>query len=235
MLKDSAKNTAVLIAAMNEEKGVGLTIQEVSNHLTTKHILVIDGHSNDQTLDVAKAFGAQTLSQTGKGKGDAIAQAIPWMDKNIEFVVLTDADYTYPAEYLPKMIEILETYPEVGMVCGNRLFGKRDKEALHSKFYFGNRMIAFAHGFLNDIQLEDPLTGLRVIRAQIFRDWKVKSKGFDIEVELNSEVQKQGYEAVEIPISYRPRIGDKKLKIKDGLTIFKRILLEAMNFTIYVD
>jgi hypothetical protein len=30
------------------------------------------------------------------------------------------------------------------------------------------------------------LDRLRVIRAQILRDWKIKSKGFDIEVELNA-------------------------------------------------
>jgi glycosyltransferase involved in cell wall biosynthesis len=229
LLKDSAKNTAVLIAAMNEEEGVGLTINEVLDFLSTKHILVVDGHSNDQTIEVAKACGAGTISQVGKGKGDAIAQAVKLMAKNIEFVVLTDADYTYPAEYLPRMIEILEAYPEVGMVCGNRLFGDRDKEALYSRFYFGNKLLALAHGFFNDVELEDPLTGLRVIRAQILRDWKIKSRGFDIEVELNSAVQKQGYETVEIPINYRPRVGKKKLRVEHGLTILKRILSEAIN------
>lgn len=56
-----------------------------------------------------------------------------------------------------------------------------------------------------------------------------------MEVELNSEVQKQGYEAVEIPINYRTRVGEKKLKIKDGVIILKRILLEAIDFRVYVD
>jgi dolichol-phosphate mannosyltransferase len=228
MLKDSANNTAVLIAAMNEEKGVGLTICEISNYLSTNNILVIDGHSKDRTIDVAKSCGAEIMCQEGKGKGDAIAQAIPWMDKNIKYVVLTDADYTYPAEFVPQMIEVLEAYPDVGMVCGNRLFGSRDKAALHSRFYLGNRMLAVAHGFLNDIQLDDPLTGLRVVRAQVFRDWKVKSNGFDIEVELNSQVKKQGYETVEVPIKYRVRVGEKKLKLKHGAVILRRILLEAI-------
>jgi dolichol-phosphate hexosyltransferase len=214
---------------MNEEKGVGLTISEISNYFSTNHILVIDGHSDDRTIDVAKNCGAEVIYQEGKGKGDAIAQAIPLMDKSTEYVVLTDADYTYPAQFLPQMIEILEENPQVGMVCGNRLFGDRDKAALHSKFYLGNRMLALAHDFLNNVQLDDPLTGLRVIRAQVFREWQVKSKGFDIEVELNSQVKKQGYETIEIPIKYRPRIGEKKLKIKHGAIILKRILLEAIN------
>jgi dolichol-phosphate mannosyltransferase len=229
MLKDSANKTAVLIAAMNEEKGVGLTIHEISNYFSTNNILVIDGHSSDKTIDIAKKCGAEIICQEGKGKGDAIAQAILRMDKNMEYVVLIDADYTYPAEFLPQMIELLEVYPQVGMVCGNRLFGRRDKVALYSRFYLGNRMLAWAHGFLNNVELDDPLTGLRVIRAQVFRDWKVKSNGFDIEVELNSQVKKQGYETVEVPIKYRPRVGEKKLKLKHGAIILKRILLEAIN------
>jgi hypothetical protein len=54
-----------------------------------------------------------------------------------------------------------------------------------------------------------------------------KSKGFDIEVELNSEVERRGFGIVEVPISYRKRRGEKKLKVSDGATIFKRILLET--------
>ena len=74
--------------------------------------------------------------------------------------------------------------------------------------------------------MKDPLTGLRVIRADVFRGWKIRSKGFDIEVELNAQVTKQGYRTVEVPIRYRERIGEKKLKMRDGATILKRIILE---------
>jgi hypothetical protein len=42
------------------------------------------------------------------------------------------------------------------------------------------------------------------------------------------DVERQGYGIVEIPISYRPRLGEKKLKPKHGVTILKRILAETM-------
>jgi hypothetical protein len=58
---------------------------------------------------------------------------------------------------------------------------------------------------------------------------EIKSKSFDIEVELNSQVAKQGFEITEIPIGYRERLGEKKLKVKDGATILKRILLESVS------
>ena len=72
--------------------------------------------------------------------------------------------------------------------------------------------------------MKDPLTGLRVLRSEIISGWRPKSKSFDIEVELNSLIEKRGFRIVEIPIHYRQRIGEKKLKLKHGLIILKRIL-----------
>jgi hypothetical protein len=113
------------------------------------------------------------------------------------------------------------------MVCGNRLNGQIDPKALHKIFHIGNRLIAFTYNFLNGIPLEDPLTGLRVIRADILRNWQIKSKGFDIEVELNHHVERRGYGIVEVPIQYRERLGEKKLGLKNGVEIFIRIMLET--------
>ena len=126
------------------------------------------------------------------------------------------------------MIRILEETPDVGMVCGNRFNGHVDLKALHSVFYFGNRLLAFTHNLLNGVSLADPLTGLRVVRAEILRDWKVKSKGFDVEVELNHQVERVGFGIVEVPIKYRERLGEKKLGVKHGAEILSRMMLEAM-------
>jgi glycosyltransferase involved in cell wall biosynthesis len=221
--------TEVVIAALNEEEGVGVTISEVSESIHPHRILLIDGHSHDRTVQVAKDFGAEILIQDGKGKGDAMAKAAKNMSPEAMYLVMTDADYTYPAEYLPEMIEILENNPGVGMVCGNRFNGLSKGKAFQGRFYYGNKLLAFAHNFFNGVNLQDPLTGLRVIRAEIFRNWKIKSKGFDIEVELNHQVVKQGFRTIEVPIGYRERLGEKKLKMKDGATILKRILAESLQ------
>jgi glycosyltransferase involved in cell wall biosynthesis len=186
---------------------------------------VVDGKSRDRTVEIAKNCGANILFQDGTGKGDAIAKALQYTDPNVDYIVFTDADHTYPAEYLPKMIEILEQNPEVGMVCGNRLSQHVDSTALRGSFYFGNKLLAFAHNLLNGVDMRDPLTGLRVIRAEILRNKPLKSKGFDVEVELNHRVESQGFKIIEVPIKYRKRLGEKKLKLKHGTTILKRILL----------
>ena len=219
----------IFIAALNEEEGVGATISELSENINAKRILLIDGHSYDRTVDVAKDAGAEIFFQDGKGKGDALAKAVQCMDAEVKYVVITDADFTYPAENVPEMIEILEKSPQVGMVCGNRFSEQTRGSAFQGRFTFGNRLLAFAHSFFNGVYLQDPLTGLRVIRADILRKWVIKSKGFDIEVELNHQVAKQGFDTIEVPIGYRDRLGEKKLKMKHGATILKRILFESLN------
>lgn len=221
--------TQVIIAALNEEEGIGLTITELQAHLGSPRVLVVDGRSTDRTVDVAKSMGADIVFQDGLGKGDALARAIAFSDLAVGYVVITDADYTYPAEYVPEMIRILEKNPDVGMVLGNRFNGQVDPETLRDMFYFGNRFIAWMHNMLNGVHLHDPLTGLRVVRAEILKDWNVKSKSFDVEVELNRYVERKGFGIVEVPIHYRRRLGEKKLKMRHGATILKRIILETIH------
>jgi glycosyltransferase involved in cell wall biosynthesis len=221
-------STQVIVAALNEEAGIGLTITELKDNLDSPHIIVVDGHSRDRTAEIAKNLGVDIAFQDGIGKGNAIVKALKLTNPNVDYIVLTDADFTYPAKHVPEMIKILEQNPDVGMVCGNRFTSNLDNKALINRFYLGNKLLAFSHNILNGIALHDPLTGLRVIRAEILKNLKLKSNGFDIEVELNSIVQKKGYKTVEVPIQYRQRIGEKKLKMKHGVTIFKRIMTEMV-------
>jgi glycosyltransferase involved in cell wall biosynthesis len=217
----------VIIAALNEEEGIGPTLDEISRYICPNRLIVVDGHSNDKTVEIAQEMGAQVLFQDGTGKGDALAKAFRHIDSDTNYVVITDADHTYPAEYIPEMIETLERKPSVGMVCGNRFNDSEEDGFSNDVFHFGNRLLAFSHNLLNGITLRDPLTGLRVIRAEILRGWNVRSRGFDVEVELNHQVERRGFGIVEVPIRYRKRLGQKKLNASHGATILKRILLET--------
>ena len=222
--QDKRSGISVVIAALNEEKGIGPTINEMRSFLQDFHLIVVDGNSSDKTIEIAKNFEADILLQEGKGKGDALLQGIRAIKEDSIYVVLTDADFTYPAEYVPKMIAILEHDPKVGMVTGNR-FGTRDRMATtKNPFYIGNKILAFTEYVINAVDLEDPLSGLRVVRADILRNWQPRSKGFDIEAELNSYVRRKGFKTIEVYINYRQRIGKKKLGLRHGLIILKRIL-----------
>ncbi len=224
---ETSYSVQLIIAALNEAPGLGLTITEMKDTLGEISVLVVDGKSIDRTVEIAKNLGATVVYQDGVGKGDALAKAFEHVDQNLKYVILTDADYTYPADSVPNMIRILEENPIVGMVCGNRLSDQVDKNALHRVFRIGNRILAFSHNLYNGLNLQDPLTGLRVVRSEVLADWKIKSKGFDIEVELNNLVRRRGFLIEEVPIGYRARLGVKKLKARHGISILKRILLEA--------
>jgi glycosyltransferase involved in cell wall biosynthesis len=225
----SSPSTLVLIAALNEEVGIEFTLAELKKHVGKARFLVIDGNSSDRTVHVAKSFGADVIHQEGKGKGDAIGFALGYVNENFDYVVLIDADYTYPAEYIPEMIANLEANPQLGMVCGNRFNSHFHAEWMSDLFYVGNRMLALTHNLLNGVNLRDPLTGLRVLRWEVLKDWKPRSKGFDIEAELNYYVERRGFGIKEIDIEYRRRIGEKKLKLHHGIQILKRMLVDV-NF-----
>lgn len=218
----------IVMATLDEEEGIGPSLAELKETLEDPVYLVVDGNSKDKTVEIAKEMGAEVFCQEGSGKGRAIAQAIRRFNFDVKYVVFTDADFTYPAKYIPQMIQILEENPKVGMVTGNRFGHLLELNAMKNPFYTGNRLLAFAQRLLNGVDLEDPLTGLRVIRWKILKNWEPKSKGFDIEAEMNHRVEQAGYQTVEIPIQYRSRLGKKKLKLKEGFTILRRIISESL-------
>jgi glycosyltransferase involved in cell wall biosynthesis len=219
---------AVIIAAYNEEEGISYTLAELREILSDQFFLVVDGNSIDRTVEIAKELGAEVLLQEGYGKGNAVSQAIQHVHYDPEYVVFIDADYTYPSQYILGMIRILEENPSVGMVLGNRFNHMLTPAAMKNPFFIGNRFLAFAQRILNGVHLSDPLTGLRVVRWNILKAWKPKSKGFDIEAEMNHHVERQGYQIAETSIPYRMRLGKKKLKLRDGLTILNRIITESL-------
>jgi dolichol-phosphate mannosyltransferase len=220
---------SVVVATLNEEEGIGPTLEELRKVLNNPHLLVVDGNSIDKTVEIAKKNGADVLLQEGKGKGDAIFQGIKRLNPDVRYIVFTDADFTYPAEYVTRMVEILEQNPDVGMVIGNRFNGEHNfDKSVTDPFYIGNRVLAFAQQIMNGVKLGDPLSGLRVVRLEILKMWKPKSKGFDVEAEMNFYVKHKGYKIMEIPIVYRPRLGEKKLKLRHGFVILKRILAESL-------
>ncbi|MFB3888905.1 MAG: glycosyltransferase family 2 protein [Candidatus Bathyarchaeia archaeon] len=224
-----APRVLVLIPAMNEEEGIRQTIEEAGKKLSYLSLLVVDGNSIDRTVQVAKDLGADVFCQTGRGKGAAIAEGLLHVPDDFDYVVLTDADFTYPIEYANEMMEILDVNPSVGMVLGNRFNGNLNLGKLHDVLYFGNRFIAITHNLLNGVQLRDPLTGLRVVRGKLLKGWHPKSAGFDIEVELNHYIERLGYDIWEVPIHYRDRVGEKKLRFRDGFSILNRIMAEAIR------
>ena len=219
----------VVIAAYNEEEGIAPTISELKEVLNDPYLVVVDGKSTDRTLELAKDLGAEVIIQSGKGKGDAISEGLHNLKGNPGYIVLTDADYTYPAKHLKEMINVLNLNPDVGMVLGDRFSTIYEHESDRNQFYIGNRILGFVQRVINGVKLNDPYTGLRIIRSHLLKGWKPRSSGFDIEAELNNHINRLGFKILEIPIKYRKRLGKKKLAFRDGLKILRRIVIDRIS------
>ena len=222
---------AVVLAAYNEEEGIVPTLCELKKVLTEPYLIVVDGKSTDNTYKLAKNLGATVLTQKGKGKGNAISEGLANLNGDTQYVAFIDADYTYPAKHIKEMINVLDLNPNVGMVLGDRFSRIYKHQSDRNQFYIGNRILSFTQRLFNGMKLNDPYTGLRIIKFKLLKSWKPKSNGFDIEAELNNHIQRLGYKIMELPIIYRKRLGKKKLGFRHGLKILRRIIIESLTDT----
>ena len=125
----------MLLAALNEEHGIGSTVKDLKRFLGDPVFLVIDGRSVDKTVKIAKNFGVTILKQLGNGKCNAITQGIECKNFSGKYAIIIDADFTYPAKFIPYMVKILDKRPQVGMVCGNRFNDKYVRSGMKNMFF----------------------------------------------------------------------------------------------------
>lgn len=211
-------SVTVVIPTLNEERGIGEVVESFKN--LGFDVLVIDGNSKDRTREIAKEKGAKVVLQTGKGKGNAIAEAFKLV--NSEIVVLVDGDGSYPAEEVWKLIEPIEK-GTADHVVGNR-FAKYEKGAFTRLNFLGNKLINLFFRFAYGVDLTDILSGYRAIKKEVYKSIEIKKSGFEVEAELTVETLARGFRIAEVPISYKKREGKTKLRpIRDGIRIGKTI------------
>ncbi len=211
-------NATVVIPTLNEEKGIGGVVESFKN--LGFEVLVIDGNSKDRTREIAEKMGARVVLQTGKGKGNAIAEAFKLVDS--EIVILVDGDGSYPAEEVWKLIEPIEK-GVAEHVVGNR-FAKYEKGAFTRLNLLGNKLINLFFRFAYGVDLTDILSGYRAIKKEVYKSIEIKKSGFEVEAELTVETLAKGFRIAEVPISYKKREGKTKLRpIRDGFRIGKTI------------
>jgi len=94
-------DVCILIPTLNEATTIGELIKDFKNE-GFSNILVIDGNSRDGTAQIAEAEGARVVLQTGKGKGQAVIQALEVIES--PYVLMVDGDGTFiPPELLQSL------------------------------------------------------------------------------------------------------------------------------------
>lgn len=220
----------IIIPTLNEEK----TIEELINNIRScllpieLSILVIDGGSTDRTVDICKSRNVRFLVQKGKGKGNAMREAVDHSEADI--VVFIDGDGTYSPSDLGLLLEPLLN-GKSDMVVGSRLLGKRQRGAISIFHTLGNKLFNRAINFAMKSSITDSLSGYRALYKKTFSDLILFSDSFEIEVEMTVEALAKGYKVLEVPINYSIRKGsDTKLDpFGDGIKISRTLLFILMN------
>jgi glycosyltransferase involved in cell wall biosynthesis len=220
-LKVVKGTVCVILPALNEELTVGKVIDEIPRQALEREgyrvdILVVDGNSSDQTRQIARQKGARVVVEPRRGKGRAVRSIIDLIEA--EYVFMLDADYTYPATYIPQMLDVLRHGSPV--VIGSRLRGKREKGAMRWFNIVGNMMLTRVANLLYRTRISDLCTGYWGMRAEVIPELTLLADGFQLEAELFAELSKKGYPIAEVPTDYRCREGKAKLSgLKDGIKI----------------
>ncbi|GAB3669295.1 S-layer glycoprotein N-glycosyltransferase AglJ [Halopiger thermotolerans] len=212
----SAEEVCVLIPTLNEAATIGDVIDGFQEQGYT-NVVVVDGGSDDGTQEIAHDHGAQVLVQSGDGKGQAVREAVDYID--VPYVLMLDGDGTYDPNDAEQMLKPLAQGYE--HVIGNR-FADMDDDAMKALNGFGNRLINRSFRLIHGADYEDILSGYRAFTVDSFNRLSLDSDGFTIETELAVECVKHGIDTTVVPISYsaRPEESETNLHpVRDGGTI----------------
>jgi len=99
------KDTTFLIPAYNEEKSIGILLDNIKKLYPTSRILVVDNNSSDRTPEIAKKAGADLIHEKKQGKACAVKKGFE--NVNSDFVVMLDGDNTYDPGDAKKLLKPL--------------------------------------------------------------------------------------------------------------------------------
>jgi len=219
------KKITVVIPALNEEQGIGLVLKEIPvsklmNMGYETEVMVIDNGSKDKTCHIARQHGATVIIQPIRGYGNAYRAG--FANASGDIIATGDADYTYPFEDLPEMIEKMEK-EDLDFINTNRL-KYINPEVMTPSHIFGNRLLTTITKILFNLPFVDSQSGMWIFRREIWEELDVRSPGMAFSQELKIEAYIRGFKCAEVPIKYRIRTGVAKLNtLKDGIKVMFRI------------
>ena len=211
--------TCVVLPTYNEEESIAQMINAIRK--LNLPLFVMDEHSRDKTEEIAKSLGVEVYQREGSGKGAGLISAINLAgQKGFDIIVIIDCDSSYPVEDIPKLLEYI---PEYDMVIGSR--NLNDVEFSHR---IGNIIHTQAINILFNSRLKDINSGMRAIKVKRMSGL-LNANGFDIEAQITIKAIKNKFKIKEIPIKYKERLGQSKIRIKDGFLILSRIIKERLS------
>jgi len=207
---------SVIIPTYREEGRIGGVVEGVRRVLPGAEVLVVDGGSEDRTVEEARSAGAGVV-RVGRGKG--LAVRVGAREAKGEILLFLDGDGSYPPSSLPSLLPPLLS-GEADLVRGSRLLGPSSFSPLRR---LGNLLLSRLASLLYR-PTSDLLTGMFAVRRGDLLALGLKSRGFEVETEIFVRAVRRGMRMREVPVPYREERGSKLSPLRDGAQIFLALL-----------
>jgi glycosyltransferase involved in cell wall biosynthesis len=190
-------DTTVVVPARDEAPTIANVVRR--SQPFAREVIVVDGHSRDGTVELARQAGARVLIDGGRGKGDAIRTAIPAIATPI--TVFIDADGSHDPDDIPRLVGPIRCGAS-DHVSASRLTGGSSE--LHGGFDEFLRLAgsAFITACINrrfGVRLSDSQNGFRAIRTDVLRSLALAEDSTTIEQEMVMKSVAAGWRVSEVP------------------------------------
>jgi glycosyltransferase involved in cell wall biosynthesis len=211
-------------------RNIGEIIQRL-RRVGCNSILIIDGHSKDGTVELARELGAKAIIQNGHGKGSALREAFQDSCLDGDIVVIMDADGSMAPEEIPVFTKAIEKGAHVAK--GSRFLPRGGSEDLTPLRRVGNLLLTGILNFLFLTSYTDLCYGYMAFKKETLNILSphLASDRFEIETEICIKSKTLGFDVVEVPSIERERsYGQSNLRtFEDGVQILKLLVKEALK------
>lgn len=222
---------SVVVPALNEEKGIGVTIQQIAATLghagiSKFEIIVVNDGSKDKTGEIAEAHGARVVQHVHNlGYGRALKDGI--LAARFDTIAIVDADGTYPICRLPEfLVEFDKGY--------DLIVGRRQGANYHESYLKRplRAILKFLVEFTTGQSVPDINSGMRVFsRKTVFPYFDQLCNTFSFTTSQTLAYMLTGKFIGYLPIDYHTRIGEKKVKLfKDSLRTMQYIVQSVLYY-----
>ena len=196
---------------LNEQRSIGLVLDDLPS---AAKVVVVDNGSTDEGAAIANSKGATVIHEPQRGYGKACLTGIEYVSKQVTdpestIVAFIDGDYSDHPDELPNLISKIVD-EDFDFVIGSRSKGSREKGAMHFQAIFGNWLACLLMRIFWGAKFSD-LGPFRAIRYQSLLDLEMQDENFGWTIEMQIKAVQQKLKTVEIPVSYRQRIGVSKI------------------------
>jgi glycosyltransferase involved in cell wall biosynthesis len=223
---DTKPTISVVIPTLNEAANLPHVFARLPS--CVDEVILVDGHSSDDTIAVARSLlpSVRVILQVGRGKGDALASGFAAARGDI--IVMLDADgSTDPAEIPAYVMALLEG---ADFSKGSRFTDGGGSTDITPVRRLGNRFLNLVVNALYGTRYTDLCYGYNAFWAGVLPAINVTCDGFEVETLINVRAAKAGLTVVEVPSVEHERIhGASKLRpVRDGLRVLRTIIRERL-------